>query len=352
MDYSKAILTVCIPTYNRAEILATVQAILPQLTSTVKVKIFDNASDNPVSEILRDYATESIEIIRNPVNVGAAGNIIKCFEYCETEWMWLLSDDDFPTADAIKNILDTIRKHPDVVYVKYNSNLGKLEEKFTKEVISTGQKEFIYNTENFCNLLFISSTLCKPKEIRRGIKAAYYFTHTFSPHIAFLLSYLAINPQAKTLFSPLEIVKWDTPIHDSTWSFDVVNKSLSDFIYTVQGAEERGVFFNKINLYAPYNGPFAAMGIKEVIRILILSKGSENEHDMIADFFSSSSFIYWAKQLPTNSFLFKLFMISVAMLVLRAPVINDIAKSFVKNTSINKQYYYNRFSFFNRDYRL
>jgi glycosyltransferase involved in cell wall biosynthesis len=351
MENPNIILTICIPSYNRATILQTIEVLLPQLTENVQIKIFDNCSDVPVSEILNGYIVDNIDIVRNSVNVGAAGNIIKCFEHCDTEWMWLLGDDDFPSSNAIETIFKTISTYPDVVYIKYNSNLGRIEDDVKVDTVSIGQQEFIHNMNNFCNLLFISSTVCRVQELKKGIKAAYYFTHTFSPHIAFVLSYLASNPNAKSLFSPLSVVRWDTPTHNDTWSFDVVNKSLSDFIYEVRGINERKELFDKINTYAPFTTPFTNKGFKGIIRTIVMSKKFDEEHNMIADYFSSEIFIYWAKSHKTYKVLFKLIFISAILLLLSLPFISNFLSLFIRDKS-NIHFYYNRFSFFNKDVRL
>nr|GFA40981.1 hypothetical protein [Tanacetum cinerariifolium] len=222
-----ALLTICIPTYNRASIATTVQALLPQLRPEVQLKIFDNCSDIPVTEILREHLVDNISIVRNSINVGAAGNILKCFEYCETEWMWLLSDDDKVVSSAIDNILSTIKQHPDVAYIKFNSDVGDIAFDVKEEVVATGQKDFINKANNFGNILFLSSAVYNVQEIRKGIKAAYYFTPTFSPHVIFTLAYLAINPTGKTLFSPASAIIGGTwVIEDKNWHPIVKQKVL------------------------------------------------------------------------------------------------------------------------------
>lgn len=345
------ILTICIPTYNRISIVKTVQLLLPQLGEKAVIQIFDNCSDTPVSELLKDYLTDSITIARNKVNVGAAGNIIKCFEYCETEWMWLLSDDDTLAADAVDTILKTIHRNNDIVYIKYNAiNIGRPEDDLNEEVFATGQQDFIHKMSNFGNLLFMSSTVCKVREIRKGIKAAYYFTNTFSPQVVFILAYLAINPDAKTLFSPARVVQWGLD-GAGTWSEDIVNKSLSDFVFVVQGADERRMLFDKINSYHPYKGPFDKLDFARLVRTVVLCQAND-EHDMIADYFASESFKYWASNASSAHLLTKIALSAILLLGLRLPLINKVIRLFLRDHSSRKFYYYNRFSFYNKDFRL
>ncbi|WP_375416578.1 glycosyltransferase family 2 protein [uncultured Hymenobacter sp.] len=348
-------LTICIPTYNRATILDTVIAITPQLTENVSIKIFDNCSDIPVSTILKGHLTDKIHIVRNSANVGVSGNIIKCFEHCDTDWMWLLSDDDAPASDAISTILATIAKHPHVSVIKYSSNTGSLEHNVKEEVIATGQKDFISKITNFSNLLFISSTVCKVSEMRKLVKDAYYFTQGLAPHLVFIFSYLAANPTAKVLFSPLSIVslrRWDTPGH-ATWNEMLVYKSLADIIHVVKDTEERKMLFNKIDSYGHfYKGPFASSNLKAVIKAIILAKDDKQEHNMVAEYLSTSVFTYWAENASTRSFLLRSATISFLIAFLHSPFVNTAAKFFIRTRPSKRIFYYNRYFLFNKDYRL
>lgn len=362
MSNQELSLTVCIPTYNRASIVDTVKALLPQLTNNVQIKIFDNCSDTPVTDILKDYLTKNITIVRNPINVGAAGNIIKCLEYCDTKWMWLLSDDDVVAEDAISTIIKTVTTHPDISYVKYHSNLNALGGVYEKEVVTTGQKEFILNIKDFGNILFISSALYNAHEIKKSIKNAYYFTQTFSPQVAFVLAYLASNPQGKVLFSPASIVQWSGP-ESNSWNYNLVNKSLSDFVYMVQGTAERKVLFEKINERHPIRGTFKTSLLQRAAKLLTtvaIAKQQNREHDMLADYFTSRSFIYWSKNSSGFLFLFKIIFAALFFVILKLPIISQLAgisaklaaKYILKNYLTSDKLIYNRFAFYNKDYRL
>jgi glycosyltransferase involved in cell wall biosynthesis len=357
-----ALLTVCIPTYNRASIATTVQALLPQLTPEVQLKIFDNCSDIAVTEILREHLAENISVVRNSINVGAAGNILKCFEYCDTEWMWLLSDDDKVVSNAIENILATIQRYPDVAYIKFNSDVGDVAFDVKEEVVATGQKDFINKANNFGNVLFLSSAVYNVQEIKKGIKAAYYFTSTFSPHVVFALAYLAINPAGKALFSPANIANWGGPAHE-TWNYGLVNKSLSDMVYVVQGAEARKTLFAKINARHPIRGTFKIGALQRLAKLLwtaVLAKKQGEQKDMIADYFATRSFIYWAESSGSFAFLFKSAVAAGLIGMLNLPGISHIAgllagasaKKLANSQTNEARIIYNRFSAYNKDFRL
>ena len=99
-------LTIAIQTYNRPnELLVLLHRLLPMLDSRCKVLIVDNCSEEPVAEkqrrVLGDWPRVDLTIVRNRVNVGGGANILRCFELCQTEWLWVLGDDDLPTEGAV-----------------------------------------------------------------------------------------------------------------------------------------------------------------------------------------------------------------------------------------------------------
>ena len=103
------LLSITIPTYNRPnQIIKQIKRLLPQLNEYVQVTIYDNCSLHPVHLLFSDDDKKKIYIKRNKTNIGADANIAKCFEECETKWLWVLSDDDFVADDAINKVISQI----------------------------------------------------------------------------------------------------------------------------------------------------------------------------------------------------------------------------------------------------
>ena len=104
------ILSIVIPTYDRNQILEkSLSQLAVQLTDNVDVLIIDNCSPQPVCV---DRSLKNVKILRNSINIGGNGNIIRCFEMCESDWIWVLGDDDMPMEEAIQSALSAIKDHP------------------------------------------------------------------------------------------------------------------------------------------------------------------------------------------------------------------------------------------------
>jgi glycosyltransferase involved in cell wall biosynthesis len=109
----KPLLTIAIPTFNRAEKLRKQLANLtPQLTAEVVCWVYDNASPDNTSEVAAAFQASGVKYHRVEVNGGANRNVLRCFEECQSEWLWVLSDDDPLTTSAVADLLNLIRTCP------------------------------------------------------------------------------------------------------------------------------------------------------------------------------------------------------------------------------------------------
>ena len=104
-------LSICIPTYQRAELLdACLASVLPQLEplgDDVECVISDNASTDATAAVVDRYAREyRLLHFRNASNIGILGNITKVVtQLARGEYVLLIGDDDTMMIGAVKRIL-------------------------------------------------------------------------------------------------------------------------------------------------------------------------------------------------------------------------------------------------------
>ncbi|GHU97052.1 hypothetical protein FACS189483_01930 [Spirochaetia bacterium] len=114
MNQDDYLLTLAIPTYNRGIILdKALEIIQPQLENAkfpIEFIVSDNASDDNTSEIIRKYISLGmpIQYNRNQENIGAAANIVKCYNMAKGKYIWVLGDDDYLVDDALTFILSIL----------------------------------------------------------------------------------------------------------------------------------------------------------------------------------------------------------------------------------------------------
>lgn len=115
----RPILSICIPTYNRAAYLPEcLDSIIPQLDSSltqdVEIVIADNASTDTTTDIVRAYQKRypevSIIYFRNEKNLGFDRSFVKLIEKSNGIYCFSLGDDDALFDGAIATILKKIKK--------------------------------------------------------------------------------------------------------------------------------------------------------------------------------------------------------------------------------------------------
>jgi abequosyltransferase len=119
------LLTIAIPTWNRATILDTaLQQLIPQVEAfknDIQFVISDNASTDNTKEIVQKYLDKytdlSILYYRQKENKGFFGNFSKVKELSTGNFIWILSDDDHVADGFIQKLIETL---------KINSNIGLL----------------------------------------------------------------------------------------------------------------------------------------------------------------------------------------------------------------------------------
>lgn len=122
------LLTLAIPTYNRAESLrATLLSFLAQIERhglrDVEIVVSDNCSTDDTPRVCAGVAAEypgvSVRYFRNESNVGFDRNVDALFRHALGKYVWTFSDDDRPSQDALPRIVDLLRQR-DVCFAFVN----------------------------------------------------------------------------------------------------------------------------------------------------------------------------------------------------------------------------------------
>ncbi len=151
------------PVYNGERYLE--ESIVSNLSQTFDdfgLIIADNASTDRTAEICQDYANQDSRVvyIRNPENVGAAGNYAKCFHPSSCEYFRWSNGDDLIDPTLIAECVEVLDKHHDVVLAygrtrlidgdgklieNYNDNLHLLQDNPAERFIDCRQRTGLSN---------------------------------------------------------------------------------------------------------------------------------------------------------------------------------------------------------------
>ena len=120
---SRPLLTLAIPTYNRAANLALLlRMLVPQLAELPQVELIvsDNASPDDTQQVMEQFLREGLlcRYIRNPVNIGPDPNFLQCYGEARGKYVWIFGDDDVIFPGALGQIVGALEQEaPDIVYL-------------------------------------------------------------------------------------------------------------------------------------------------------------------------------------------------------------------------------------------
>ena len=108
---STPLVTIAIPTYNRAASYLTValRSALAQSYANLEVLVADNASTDSTPATLKGIADRRLRHIRHAVNIGANRNYTYCLSQARGEYFMLLHDDDAIDEDFIAVCMQAAR---------------------------------------------------------------------------------------------------------------------------------------------------------------------------------------------------------------------------------------------------
>lgn len=116
LDGNKPLLSICIPTYNRAKYLDRLLAdiLAPCETLAVRVLISDNGSTDNTQSILEKYKAHSnLRCFRNNRNEGFDFNVLSLLKHVSSQYIWLMGDDDVFNVGYLLRIIELIKQYPD-----------------------------------------------------------------------------------------------------------------------------------------------------------------------------------------------------------------------------------------------
>lgn len=142
------IISIAIPTYNRAKSLGKLlECILSQIKTMqeeVQICISDNCSTDNTKEIVLGFQRKYPEVIkynRNIENLGVDKNLVKIMEMADGEFVWLFGDDDMIVEGGIEKVVDFIKKY-------CNQNIG---------LINLGQESYLINEKTQEKLVYFDT---------------------------------------------------------------------------------------------------------------------------------------------------------------------------------------------------
>lgn len=114
-DPNDPTVTVCIPTFNRPDMLrASLQSVLWQSFRDIEVIVSDNASETDTVEVVESFGDPRVRIDRLDHNIGLFGNLSRCLHLGRGKYRIMLPDDDLMLPGNIESKVAVFETHPEV----------------------------------------------------------------------------------------------------------------------------------------------------------------------------------------------------------------------------------------------
>jgi len=154
---NRPLLSICIPTFNRAEILRKTLEHLHQVCDAdVEVVVTDNASPDHTQQVIEEFRPKFrfYRTLRHSQNLGVAKNGSSALSLATGKYIYALSDDDAIYYDSLKSAIRLMEAEPEIVgvygsYQEWDRNTDRILK--TKRFVETrtdfirGDKLSIFN---------------------------------------------------------------------------------------------------------------------------------------------------------------------------------------------------------------
>jgi glycosyltransferase involved in cell wall biosynthesis len=107
------VITFAIPFYSGKDYLVrAIESILAQQGCDWQALVCDDGPDASIEQVVRDAGRGRVRYLRNPQNLGMAGNWNRCLDVAETELVTLLHGDDELCPRYGARMLEAMAAHP------------------------------------------------------------------------------------------------------------------------------------------------------------------------------------------------------------------------------------------------
>ena len=198
-ENKQPLLSICIPTYNRAKYLnQTLKEIVRQAhdinrPDLLEIYVSDNCSSDDTPSIIKK-CQESYPLVynRNKKNIGPDGNFVNCFQKARGKYIWLLGDDDLIEDNAVNVI----------IHIAQNSNYGLIHincsNKRDKNKKIDDRNAFLSNISFW--ITFMSANIIR-SEVVKKLQITDELLHSYMLQVPFFLTSATSFPSNYIVYS-------------------------------------------------------------------------------------------------------------------------------------------------------
>lgn len=217
---NKILLSICIPTYNRYDLLScSLIAVLEaskDYSEQIEVIVSDNCSMDSTENFLQSLILQypHLRYYRNDSNIGANANFYKLTdEYATGKYCWLLGDDDYVISSTFPYLLKILQE-TEVDFLRLNFDIENVESLKKSKFQYTDSSDYYHqgtfgqitdidvHSSNILNT-FISSSIFRLEPFKSCQKPPYYMENnwkTFKEVFSHACIHSSVFGQSKNCF--------------------------------------------------------------------------------------------------------------------------------------------------------
>ena len=169
-----------IPAFKGEHLRECIESVLNQSYEHFELIIINDASPDPVNEIVSEFSDSRISYSENAVNIGAenlVNNWNKCLDKASGEYFVLMGDDDTMQPDYLEQFLVLMKRFPGLAVYHCRSNIIDKHSKPIMITPSWPEYESVYESiwhRNYTKRIhFISDFVYKTSELKKN--SGFYF---------------------------------------------------------------------------------------------------------------------------------------------------------------------------------
>lgn len=178
-------LCIYIPSFRRANLLERqlkkLKAQIPKFLGQIRILVSLNEIDDVYLNIIKEYQCEQIKFRVNPGNIGGNANITLAFVFAEAdEFLWILSDDDMITENALEYIMSSLDYSCDLVHIGDYEILADVKISMMN----------VFTITKGAGFGLISVVIFNMDVIKGYLESGFSYLDSSFPHLAILLAAL------------------------------------------------------------------------------------------------------------------------------------------------------------------
>lgn len=120
MQTNRPLVTIGIPTYNRADgrLGEAINCALSQTYPNIEIIVADNCSSDNTTEFVTGLNNDKIRYIRHDTNIGPINNFNSCLDNANGEYFLLFHDDDAIDPDFIEYCMSSIQGRENIGMIR------------------------------------------------------------------------------------------------------------------------------------------------------------------------------------------------------------------------------------------